>query len=223
MSGRKAMKILKRLVVAAIVTAFGSATAGDTNELPLKSSRIESKSSKGALPLDTRTILGVTAGKSTLSDAIRKFGETAEFRLDDVEGHPRTLCYRSSTANDATVLVLEAGPMGGFQTITAITVAPASFLSFPVEKCSSTKSVSKESAANAFLRLGGHLRPLSKHIIAKLGKGSAGFTEMPLETTKKSIDRESGKPIKLDVLSGVVAREIDGKIAWFSVYYGEST
>jgi hypothetical protein len=217
------MKIVKMAIVATIITASGGAAAFDAGELPLKSSAIESRASKGALPVQMRTVLGMTAGKSTLADAIRKIGSMADFRLDNVEGHPRTLCYRSSTANDATVLVLEAGPMGGFQKITAITVTSASYLSFPAEKCSPTKLVSKESAANAFLRLGGQMNSLSKHIGAKVSKGTAGLTEMPLETTRTSVDRESGKQIKLDVLSGVIARELDGRIAWFSVYYVEAT
>jgi hypothetical protein len=58
---------------------------------------------------------------------------------------------------------------------------------------------------------------------AKLAKSPAGLTEMPLESTKQSVHKESRKQVELDVLSGVVAREHDGKIVWFSVYFGETT
>jgi hypothetical protein len=222
MAERTIMKaILTWSIALALVMTFGSALAVDTGEVPLKSARIETPASKGTLPLVTRTILGMTVGKSSLGDAVRKFGE-AKFRLDDVEGHPKTLCYRSLNTGDATVLVLEAGPMGGFQVITSIYVAPASYLSFSADKCSRTRSVSKGSASNAYLRLGGQLKSLLKLVKAKSGKVAAGLTEMPLAATRKSVDRER-KPVELDVLSGVVAREHNGKIVWFSVYYAETT
>jgi hypothetical protein len=215
--------VLKWAATLAAVTTFGGAYAADPGELPLKSPRIEAPMSKGTLPLDTRTILGITAGKSTLGEAVRKLGGATAFRLDDVEGHPTTLCYRSPHTNDATVLILDAGPIGGFQVITSISVAPASFLSFSADKCSPTKSVSRRSASNSYLRLGGQLTSLSKRMNAKLAKSPAGLTEMPLESTKQSVHKESRKQVELDVLSGVVAREHDGKIVWFSVYFGETT
>ena len=64
---------------------------------------------------------------------------------------------------------------------------------------------------------------LSKRMNAKLVKVPAGLTEMSLESVKQQVHKEGRKPGELDVLSGVVVQEHDGKIVWFSVYYGETT
>ncbi len=66
------------------------------------------------------TILGLSLGKASLADVQKKLGVATLQRI--AEQQPYFLCYRSSKIADNTVLIFEAGPLGGWEVITSFSV-----------------------------------------------------------------------------------------------------
>lgn len=195
-----------------------SAEEADRVALPDK---IEMQPLKGVLPNASRTVLGVVIGKHDLKDIKRRLGDAPIKKLEAEEGHPMTVCYRSNRPNDDTMVLFEAGPLGGFQTTTAVLVGPASKFG-PSYDCLATAKVSRSTAKAGKLHLGGDIQSIAGGINARPIAAKSGLTELALERIVTRGDKASGKRVEVDVSSGVVARVEQGSVKWFAVYYTES-
>jgi hypothetical protein len=183
---------------------------------------IESKPAKGTLPAKNRTVLGLTLGKHTLGDVKAKLGNAPVSKTRDAEGRPNTLCYAASKATDNTVVVFEAGPLGGYEELTSITVGPSDAFSAAFQDCTKSDIVDRSAAAAGKLRLGGDIGEVASSLRVKVARTKVGLIELPFETPTRLKDKRTGKLLDGDTLSGVIAKDSDGRIQWFSVYFGQA-
>lgn len=183
---------------------------------------IESTPAKGVLPARNRTVLGLTLGKHSLGDVKAKLGNAPISKARDAEGRPKTLCYVSSRAADNTVVVFEAGPLGGFEELTSITVGPSHAFSASFQDCTKSSAVDRSSAAAGKLRLGADIGEVASSLRVKVARTKAGLIELPFESPTRVKDKRSGKLLEGDTLSGVIADDSGGRIHWFSVYFGQA-
>lgn len=191
-------------------------------ERPGAIATIEAHPVPGILPIAGRTILGIVVGQTELTAVMRKLGKVAPKKMENEDGRPVIACYRSSDRSDDTMVVYEAGPLGGFQTVTAVTVGHAPDFGSLVGECLATARVTRSATHAGTLRIGGQLNDTAKALKVRPVVSKAGVTEIALEKTVRRKQR-SGADIEADVSSGVAARVEDGKIRWFVVYYTESS
>jgi hypothetical protein len=206
------------LLATSPVLANDSKAVTDLAGLP---SKIETTPIDGVLPREDLRILGITIGKDRLGEVRRRLGETKVVKMRSTDGRPNSLCYRSNNVRDDTVALFEAGPLGGFETLTAITVGPASAFS-DLSNCLATAKVSRATTNAGKLRLGGDIGAFAKSLKMEPGMSSVGLIELPLQKTVRRTERTTGKHLDVDISSGVVARVNNGAVKWFSVYYIES-
>lgn len=168
-------------------------------------------------------MLGLTMGKHTLADVKKHLGEAVVVKMGKTEGRPNSICYRSNKSDDDTVVLFEAGPLGGFEKLTAVTVATVPDIGGAYQDCVRNDKVSRSSAAAGTLKLGGDIEIVRKSLkAAAIGKTKAGLVELPFEISAKTRDKASGKVVEIDTSSGVVARTDHREVKWFSIYYIES-
>lgn len=183
---------------------------------------IEGTPAKGVLPARNRTVLGLTLGKHSLRDVKTRLGEAPVFKARDAEGRPNTVCYVSSKLKDNTVVVFEAGPLGGFEDLTSITVGPSHAFTASFQDCTKSSKVDRSSAAAGTIRLGADIEVVAKSLRVKVARTKAGLIELPFETPTRIKDKQTGKVLEGDTLSGVIAEDTGGTIQWFSVYFGQA-
>jgi hypothetical protein len=171
----------------------------------------------GELSSRERSVLGFTLGKHSLSDVRKRFPNARIGRIDSSDGSARAICLEGET-KDHMRIVFEAGPLGGYQTLTAVTVGPSD--SFPAGDagCIKVRGVTPQSAAAGRIRLGARLDDIAVALKGKPGKTKSGLSELNFERHMKGRDKQR-KEIEIDVLSGVVAQEVDDRIQWYSIYY----
>lgn len=210
------------LLAPLLAVACLSAGAVETKLIAGVPGEIEGTPTKGVLPARNRTVLGLTLGKHSLHDVKDKFGDAPVFKARDAEGRPNTLCYASDKATDNTVIVFEAGPLGGFEELTGITVGPSHAFGASFQHCTKSSMVDRSSAAAGNLRLGADIRDLANSLRVKVARTKAGLIELPFESPTRLKDKRSGKLLEGDTLSGVIADDSGGRIQWFSVYFGQA-
>src|SRR5512142_978063 len=172
------------------------AYAGTTQERadrPGLPTTIEAHRVAGGLPTSSRTLLGIVVGNDSLKDVRHRLGNSAIKKIDNEDGRPNIVCYRSSDASDDTMVVFEAGPLGGFQTTTAVTVGHASAFGSLADGCLATAKVTKATARAGHLGLGGAIQTAARALKAKPTVSSAGVTEIALEKIVNRWDKASGK------------------------------
>jgi hypothetical protein len=94
----------------------------------------------------------IAIGTSSFADVMAKFGDTETF-TSGVEHAPRLACYRALDDDDDTVLLFEAGPMGGWKRLTGISVTNTTLWNHP-RQCNRSALVNKRLATASGLRLG---------------------------------------------------------------------
>jgi hypothetical protein len=113
------------------------------------------KPMNGTLAQGHFSLENIAVEKSTFDDVLSKFGDTEIFRL----GKPGNVsaekgaCYSASDDIDDTVLLVESGPMGGWQRLTTISITRAALWNHP-HLCSRSPLVSKRLTTASGLRLG---------------------------------------------------------------------
>ena len=213
------MKSLYAYIVLLTICMCADAKGAVTGELPgAIPSKISGDSVKGALPLRSRTLLGLVIGRHTLSDVVKRLGAAPIVKADRVDGRPNTVCFLSST--DDTLVVFEAGPLGGFETLTAATVAPRSAYALDAAKCGASRSIDRSSTRMGGLHLGASIAEVSRTLRAPGRAVSNGIVEISFERT--TMAKRGTDSVEMDTTSGVVARASDDRVVWFSVYYIES-
>lgn len=185
-------------------------------------SAIENPAHAGQLAARFRTVLGLEVGKHKLGDVLQRFPGAEIFRLDDSDGSSKAICLRSTASNDDTQVVFEAGPLGGFEDLTGVTVAPRA--AFPrTYKCVGSRLVTVASASAKSIKLGADLSELAKALNTRTAYAKSGLVEFPFERQSRFRDPKTGTSTESRILSGVVARVDSNRVRWFSIYFVEGS
>jgi hypothetical protein len=210
------------LLVLMLIPVCLSAATAETRLIAGVPGVIESKPAKGILPARNRTIMGLTVGKHSLADVKAKLGNAPVYKARDAEGRPNTICYSSAKRNDNTVVVFEAGPLGGFEELTGITVGSADLFSQPYQGCTKSNKVDRRSVAAGDLKLGVDVERVAHALRVKVSRTKAGLLEFPYQLPTTIKQKGSAKSLEGETSSGVVADDSGGKVRWFSVYFIQS-
>jgi hypothetical protein len=210
------------IVVTALLASFHvQAESPVLAELPAAiASQTSSKPLRGALPLQNRTVLGLTIGKHSLADVRKRLGAATIVKSEAIDSRPNTVCFVSST--DDTAILFEAGPLGGFETLTAVTVAPRSAYAPRLSNCVTSARVSRISTSVGSLRVGSSIRKVAASLGVTAETGTEGLVEFPFERTTTRKVNGSTEPAEVDTTSGIVARIANDQVVWFSIYYIQS-
>ena len=206
-----------------IVLAFAASpvqSAGHADPSP--PAVIEARPVAGVLSTPDRTILGVIVGRDSLTDVTRKLGRASIVKKGDADGRPRVLCYRSGQKGDETTVIFEAGPLGGFMTVTGVTIARASDFSALGDNCRETSKVTRVTARTAHVRLDMPIGAAVRALKATPSTSRDGLVEMAFERTVTKRSKATGKEQQIDVSSGIVVRPENNNVRWFAIYYTES-
>lgn len=98
------------------------------------------------------TILGFTIGQHTLEDIQKVLGK-AKF-LTRREQAPKRICYVSGEKQNDTIVIFEAGPIGGWEMLTAITIASGKVSFKERSSCTVASQVSTNVSTEGGLKLG---------------------------------------------------------------------
>jgi len=210
------------IVVTALIASFHArAESPELAELPTAiASQTSSKALKGMLPLQNRTVLGLTVGKHSLADVRKRLGAAAIVKSEAIDSRPNTVCFVSST--DDTAILFEAGPLGGFETLTGVTVAPKSAYAPALSNCLASAKVSRISTSAGSLRLGSNITKVAASLRVTVENRKEGLIEFPFERTTTRKVKGSTEPAEVDTTSGIVARIANDQVVWFSIYYIQS-
>ncbi len=207
----------------AVALAAGSAETLPTPELEGGiPAAIQTAPVKGVLSDRHRTVVGVTVGKHSLDGVMNILGRAAVVKLERAEGRPSVVCFRSGDPSDDTVVMFEAGPLGGFKQVTAISVGPSSTFGAIQGSCKASKAISREAANAGGISLGIAVEMVAQSVGSPIANTSAGLFEVAFEKTETIKESSSGKAWEVDTSSGLVGRARGGLVSWFSVYYTRS-
>jgi outer membrane protein assembly factor BamE (lipoprotein component of BamABCDE complex) len=98
------------------------------------------------------TLLGLTLGMHTLKDVEVRLGSTQI--LSRKEHAPDQLCYISAEKGDETVIVFEAGPLGGWEILTAFRIISSKLSFKKTDQCRETSYISKRTQTKTGIRVG---------------------------------------------------------------------
>ena len=185
-------------------------------------SAIETRAHSGVLPVRYRTLLGIRLGRDSLKDVQHRFPGSKVFPLDNSDSSSIAICIRSSAKGDDTQVVFEAGPLGGFQSLTGMTIGLRSAFD-PGYPCSTSPFVSKRLASAGALGLGSRLDYISKALGQEAGFGTSGLAEIPFERNTQSRAPRTGGVVDHQILSGIIMSVVHDEIQWFSVYFVEGS
>lgn len=136
-------------------------TEKDTYQFPAE------KVHRKILEVEYLTVLGITIGKQTLGDVQRKLGPAVVLKRR--EQAAKRICYVSSRNGDGTIVVFEAGAIGAWEEITAVTIFSRIAKFDERAKCTPSDAISKDTRTNDGLGLGLD----RKSITQKLGTPTA--------------------------------------------------
>lgn len=215
--------------VAIAILFLAASQASTAAGLPLKPELeagtpavVESAPMKGTLPSSVRTIFGVTAGKHSLDDVIKKLGKSELTKLDRADGRPVVVCYRAEDIADDTLVLFEAGPLGGFRQVTAISVGPAAVFGSIRASCSPNKVIGRKTATAGGIALGSPVGKVAVALKAPLTTTKDGLVEAAWEKSKMVSAKDSGKTWEETIASGFLGRTHQGVVTWFSIYFTRS-
>jgi hypothetical protein len=98
------------------------------------------------------TLLGFVIGESTVREVQDQFG-SAE-KLPRKEHAPERICYSSNNRKNETILIIEAGPLGGYNIITAFRILSNHAGLEESHRCKEIPNISRETGTNSGLRIG---------------------------------------------------------------------
>ncbi len=170
------------------------------------------------------TVLGVTVGKQTLNDVQRRLGSTVI--LPRREQAPKRICYVSSRDDDGTIVVFEAGAIGGWEEITSVSIfsRKAKFVERP--SCAASGIISKDVRTPRGLRLELDRRDLTKMLGAPTAERSNNvlyvyrkerrMTQEQIEKMAKLWPQVKGHPFA-DVSSDIELTFADSKLVSLTI------
>ena len=192
----------------------------------------------GELDPATFTILDFNIGVHTLQDVIDDLGESPVFRKDPkINYSPLLVCYAAHDLIDETSVIFEAGPLGGWKTITAYIVGLKSRIPYKIDKYTKSFRIKKSIATKNGISLGmakkdfmsilGTPTYIKDGAIAYHYLRNAKMTEEQKIALQKKHDEIFGSGEKIspyyDISSGIESFFLNDKLVWFRVYRMEST
>lgn len=209
--------LLGLLLTGITAQATNAPVAGLPSAIP---AQIESTPAKGVLPARVRTLFGLTIGSASIAQVQEKLGAANVVKLGNIDGRPKAVCYRS--ASDDTVVVFEAGPLGGFDQVTGVTVASGTAFAPPLRDCATSAKISRALAAAGTLRLGADINAVAGQLKIDPRTNSRGVMELPFEATTLRRVNHSAQKTEVDTSSGIFARVRDRRVIWYHIYFTES-
>ena len=116
------------------------------------------QTSRSILTEGDTTLLGFSIGKTSLMQVSAALGKAEE--MPRKEQDARRICYMSISGR--VRVIFEAGPMGGWQDITAFTISTGTADSDHLKRCVKTAKVSENIATASGLRLGMSRKEIKK-------------------------------------------------------------
>jgi hypothetical protein len=207
---------VKSLFLMGLLTLGSSLMAAELPKAGLPEA-FEVKAHPGELPSRERSVLGFTLGKHSLTDVRKRFPKAPIGRLDSSDGSAKAICLEG-VGKDRVRILFEAGPLGGFETLTAATVGPPESFGPAQVGCIQVRDLTAHWGAAGKIRLGARIDDVAAALKGKFGKSKDGLSELNFERNTKRRDKQR-KGIEIDILSGVVAQLVDDRIQWYSIYY----
>ncbi|MHB8844612.1 MAG: hypothetical protein ACYC7L_07645 [Nitrospirota bacterium] len=178
------------------------------------------------------TLMGLTIGKSTLSDVIGKLGDTEFFKSDEKEHADDRICYRSDSKIDEIVVIFDAGALGGWSTITSVTLAYADKANVvDTRSCKRIALVKRQASTKSGIRLGIDLSELER-ILGKPNEIENEIASYHYYSQKRMSDKEVRRYENLgtgvrnypyfDVMSGVEATFRNSRLVLVTIHKTES-
>jgi hypothetical protein len=136
------MKILRSTIFIILISVATFSCADDLVVTDGRSYQVYSDDIRKEKLSDVRlTVLGITIGKHTLADVQNIMGPAV--RLQRGEQQPYQLCYVSKSGNDKTAVIFEAGPLGSWEKITAISLFSDKSQYHDYMQCTKSSKISK--------------------------------------------------------------------------------
>jgi hypothetical protein len=192
----------------------------------------------GELDPATFTILGFNIGVHSLQDVMDDLGESPIVRKDpNINYSPFLVCYTTNDLSDETSIIFEAGPLGGWKTITAYVVGFKNEIPYKIDKYTKSNRIRKDISTENGISLGmtkekficilGTPTYVKDEIIAYHYLRNAKMTEEQKSALQKKHDEifGSGEEISpyYDISSGIEGFFLNDLLVWFRVYKMEST
>lgn len=177
--------------------------------------RVSAEPRTGATPKEYRGLLGLSLGRSGLAEVQKRLGKAPIIKTAQSEGSPNAVCYIS--AADDTIVVFEAGPLGGFEKLTAITVTRARDFSGNAKDCSRSSAVSRKAATVGRLRIGGRAQEFGVAFQSIPSISVNGISEIAFSQRPKS--KGSREASEYEVSSGIILGTANSCIEWYQIYF----
>lgn len=178
------MRIIRHLLAWILLVTFCSSSVAST-PLGIRHEKLSS------IHL---TILGLTIGQHTLEDTQKELGK-AKF-LPRREQAPKRICYISEKKQDNTTVTFEAGPMGGWELLTAITIASGKVSLKERSSCAIASQVSTNISTEGGLKLGLDRASLES-ILGKPSRVNGNTFHYEFRTREKMTEKQIQKLAKL--------------------------
>jgi hypothetical protein len=177
------------------------------------------------------TLMGLTLGKHSLKDVQTRLGKAKI--LPAREHGPSRICYVSDRRSDGTIVLFEAGPLGGWEYLTGFTIVGKE-TAFPDSKfCTESPQVQRGVATESGIGLEQDLAELRRILGEPTEQQSEKILylyhaqERLTEEQRRKLDVSkltgpSGAPMFYDVSSSVQVRLKNRRLILISVYRLES-
>ncbi len=178
----------------------------------------------GEIGSEHTQILGITLIRDSLRDIVEKFGQMDVFKIEPGPCADHMVCYVSQDDSDDTVIIFICWT----KTINYFIVTTKDYIPF-CDKCAKSALVKKGIATKGGITLG-----ITKNrFMAIFGKpteiiGGDGvayryirtfrFTDEELKRYKMNLEKSEYPPYDVDIMSGIQAHFLEGKLVWFMVY-----
>jgi hypothetical protein len=199
----------------AILFALTTTAAALEFQLPDNLRRSLKTTQRGELASDRVTVLGVTAGASTLQQVRQQLGEAASFAPWENPNF-EAVCYAAAAPGDDTIVLFEAARNDPRQQVLAIVVAGENEFD-ESEPCARSHVVSKRTARAAGIARGMRRVTLVDAIPEEPSVQTREFMAWAYSRWVES----AGRGRSCQVLSVVHVRLTAGRVNWFALVKGE--
>ena len=171
----------------------------------------------GKLPGEFQKLGVFQLGTHKLSEVVASYGAGKIFRTGG-EGSSKAVCYRTTTDARAIAVIFESGALGGWETLTAISVAPLIAVRDGERRCACTEKLPSSLAGIGQLLLG--KSPAEIH--AAVGVNPSFESKNAVEYNFQSVVTPKGGKPTYDILSGIFLGVTEEKISSIQVYKVEA-
>jgi len=203
-----------------VLSALCFSCTSEAYDLPIREPRIEGASVRGVLEGKHRTILGINIGRDSLDDVIKRIGPNAVNKSQDIDTRPKYLCYLSAHEGDKTLIVFYAGPLGGYQKVTSVVIAPADAYRHVPSGCKRNNRVHSGIRTDSGIGINMPLSTYTKLLPSKPYLNSKKLYEYSFET--ENVTKAGNRLITSVITSGLfIKTNQDSSVRWVELYFVE--